>query len=273
MHEHLARAAAIGVACLLQAACNVSHLAGTSSSATSEGSTSAESKRLIQLAGDVEARGDYDTAAALYARAAEAPGASAEARLRLGNAHLKVGNYSAAREAFAKVLAADANNPEALLGFGTAQLKSGEIESSVRMLAAAAPKVNTPSAYNRWGTALMMAGRPNEALEAFERAQSLAPNDLDVATNMALAQALMGRTDEAVAAMQAVAQSPLAQPRHRANLIMVLGIAGRIDEAQAVNGPDLSPAQKRDLLARARKVRDATTPPAKARAIGLLRAA
>lgn len=272
MRKQFARAGAVGLVCLLQAACNTVDF-GANKLTPGESAASPESRRLMQLAGDVEARGDYETAAALYTRAAETSGNAAEAQLRLGNAHLKASNYPAARVAFTKVLEADSGNAEALFGLGTAQLKSGEIDNSIRTLTSASPLINTSSAYSRLGTALIMAGRSEEALNAFERAQSLAPNDLDVTANMAFAQVLVGRTDAAVAAMQTVVQSPLAQPRHRANLVMMLAIAGRVDEARAMTVPELSPAQKRDLLTRAKKVRDATSPPAKARAIGLLRAA
>jgi Flp pilus assembly protein TadD len=268
----LARAGAVGLLCVFQAACNTVDF-GAASLTAGESAASPEARRLMQLAGDVEARGEYETAAALYARAAETSGDGAEAQLRLGNAYLKAGNYPAARAAFVKVLATDSGNAEALFGFGTVQLKNGEIDDSVRTLTTASPLVNTSSAYSRLGTALIMAGRSDEALEAFARAQSLAPNDLDVTANMAFAQVLLGRNDEAVAAMQKVVQSPLAQTRHRANLLLMLAIAGRVDEARAMNVPGLSPGQKRDLLLRARKVRDAKSAPAKARAIGLLQAA
>jgi Flp pilus assembly protein TadD len=271
MRKRLARVGAVGLVCLLQAACNTVDF-GAIKPTAGESAASPEARRLIQLAGDVEARGDYETAAALYTRAGETGGDAAEAQLRLGSAHLKAGNYAAARTAFAKVLETDSGNAEALFGLGTAQLKSGDIENSVRTLTTAGPLVNTSSAYSRLGTAFIMAGRSDEALDAFERAQSLAPNDLDVTANMAFAQVLLGRTDAAIAAMQKVAESPLAQPRHRATLVMMLAIAGRVDEARAMNVPDLSPGQKRDLLTRAKKVRDAKSPPAKARAIGMLRA-
>src|SRR5262249_57715652 len=158
-------------------------------------------------------------------------------QLRLGEAQLKARNYTAASEAFAKVLTTDPEHPDALLGLGTAKLKSGDNEGSARTLGIACPLASAASACNRLGTALILLGRLDDALAAFERAQSLAPNDLDIKVNIALTQALAGRTHEAVAAMQNVAQSPLAQPRHQANLLMVLGIAGRLRGAKKVHDP------------------------------------
>jgi Flp pilus assembly protein TadD len=263
MRHRLVRAAIIASSCLLAAGCNTTQLA-------SDTSTTSPENRLLLLASDVEARGDHDTAMALYARAAETSGNSAEAQLRLGNAQLKTKNYAAASATFSKVLATDPNNPEALLGLGTAQLKQGDNEASVRTLGRACPLMNTASACNRHGTALILVGRLDEALAAFDRAQSLAPDDLDIKGNIALVQALSGRADEAVVVMREVAHAPLAKPRHRANLVMVLGLAGRFDEAGAVSVPDMTAAQKRDLLERARRARAAPTPIAKARAVGLL---
>lgn len=272
MRDQLARAGAAGLICLFAAGCSSATQLASESASKTDSVSRADTERLIHLADDVEARGDYDTSAALLARAAETSG-STEARLRLGKAQLKIGDYPGARDAFTKVLATDADNPEALLGLGTAQLKLGDAESGARTLALACPRVNTPIAYNRLGTSLAMLGRLDEALDAFQHAQSLAPNDLDIQVNVALTQALSGRSDEAIATMQQVVQSPVAQRRHRANLVMVLGIAGRTEEAKAVNVPDMSPAQKRDLLARAKKVHDTTDPLAKVRAVGLLNSA
>jgi len=266
MRNQPARFGAAILACLLLAGCITAQM-------DSETSLSPEQQRMLKLAGDVEARGDQHTALALYARAAENSGNATEAQLRLGHAQLKARNYAAANEAFAKVLTTEPEHPDALLGLGTAKLKSGDNEGSARTLGAACPLASAASACNRLGTALILLGRLDEALAAFDRAQSLAPNDLDIKVNTALTQALAGRTNEAVTAMRTVAQSPLAQPRHQANLVMVLGIAGQLDEARKVNVPDMSQAQRQDLLARAKKVREAPNPLAKARAIGLFSAA
>lgn len=267
MCDQLARAAAVSIVCLALAGCNTAGQLATESAAAPENS------RLAHLAADVEARGDYDTAAALYAQAAQTSGHAPDIQLRLGNAYLKTGEHAGAQQAFGKVLAGEPGNLEALVGFGTTQLRRGDLEGGARTLSTACPQVNTPTACNRLGTSLIMLGRLDAALEAFERARSLAPDDVDIKVNIALTQALSGRTDESVDVMQAIVQSPLAQPRHRANLVMVLGIARRLDEAKAVHLPDMTEAQKRALLARAKKAGEAPTPLAKARAIGLLTAA
>src|SRR5262249_42450761 len=102
MCEQFVRAGMAGPICRLMAGCSViQQLADQSStnadgknsssfglqSAENKGSLSSESKRLMQLAGEVESRGDYHTAAALYERAAQGSG-DVEVQLRLGNASL-----------------------------------------------------------------------------------------------------------------------------------------------------------------------------------------
>src|SRR5262245_41413199 len=127
MRDQFARFAATATLCALLAGCITAGQVANESASGPTSATSPESQRMIQLAGDVEARGEYETAAALYARAAATSGDATEAQLRRGNAHLKSGNYPGAREAFAKVLQTNPKDPEALLGLGTAQLKSNDV--------------------------------------------------------------------------------------------------------------------------------------------------
>ena len=73
MRKKFARTGAVGLICLLQAACNTVDF-GAIKPTLSDGGASPETSRLLQLASDVEAHGDYETAAALYTRAAETSG-------------------------------------------------------------------------------------------------------------------------------------------------------------------------------------------------------
>ncbi|MFC3691154.1 tetratricopeptide repeat protein [Chenggangzhangella methanolivorans] len=251
--------------------CSVAALAGCkTTSPTAEVVGTPEEARLVQLARDIEARGEPGTAVALYARAIEASGGSAAAYVRLGDAQAKAGDPDGARAAYQEALSRDPKHPGALLGVGTADLNAGAAEAAARRLSEAAPLVNTATAYNRLGAAYVMEGRAQEAAAAFQKARALDPSNIDIAGNLALAQALAGQTEAAVAGMQAAAQSPAAKGRHRRNLIVVLSLAGRYDEAQAVSVPDMSAKQKIDLLARVRKLQTISDPVARARAVGLV---
>ena len=74
-----------------------------------------------------------------------------------------------------------------MLGLGSAMMETGDIDAGMRALAQAAPLVNTSSAYNRLGVAQTFAGQTGQAQATFAQALKLAPGDLDVESNMALA--------------------------------------------------------------------------------------
>ena len=72
----------------------------------------------------------------------------------------------------------------------------------------AAPLVNSSAAYNRLGVAQTFAGQTAEAQATFARALKLAPGDLDVETNMALAAALEDNSATELQLVQKVAGEP-----------------------------------------------------------------
>jgi Flp pilus assembly protein TadD len=251
---------------LVLAAC-----ATTSTTPTGQAAfVSPEEARLVGLARDIESRGESGTALALYERAAEIAKESPAAQARLGEARLKVGDADGAAEAFEAALVRDQSFAPALLGLGTVKLNRGETAEAVRRLSVAAPQVKTATAYNRLGTALTLDGRPSEAKAAYATARQLDPQNIDIAANTALAEALSGEFEPAVQRMRAVAQSPLAKPRHHRNLIVVLTLAGRDAEATAVSAPDMNTRQKAAFVAQAKKLGAIVHLGERARAIGLM---
>ncbi|CAM0555098.1 tetratricopeptide repeat protein [Vreelandella titanicae] len=225
--------------------------------------------RLLNLAKDVDQQGDHATAAAMYERALEQNGPSADIQVRLGNALLASGEPQAAAEAFRAALAEDIHFAPALLGLGTAQLRLGQPESALRNLSLAAPELDSVAAWSRLGAAQALAGQPARAASAFANAVALEPRDLDAQANLALAEALAGENTQAIANMQRITGSPLAEERHFRNLILVLVLAGRSDEAQQVDIPDLSAANRLSLIASAEHIATLPDAAARARALGL----
>jgi Flp pilus assembly protein TadD len=63
-------------------------------------------------------------------------------------------------------------------------------------------KPEFPEAHNNLGSALMHAGRAEEALEHYQKAVQLRPNNADTYANLAVAYAAMHRSPEAIAAAQ-----------------------------------------------------------------------
>lgn len=225
--------------------------------------------RLLKLAKDVDQQGDHATAAAMYERALEQNGHSLDTQVRLGNALLASGQPQEAAEAFRAALSDDIHLAPALLGLGTAQLRLGQPESALRNLSQAAPELNSVAAWSRLGAAQALAGQPAQAASTFANAVALEPHNLDVQANLALAESLAGENTKAIADMRRITDSPLVETRHFRNLILVMVLAGRSNEAQQVAIPDLSTANRQALIASAERISalpDATT---RAQALGL----
>ena len=222
---------------------------------------------LLRLAGDIEARGSLETALPLYERAAAEPDASVAVQTRLADAYAKLGRYPEAEKAYRAALAKQADYGPALLGLGGVLVRTGRGEDGVAMLAKAAPLVNQATAYDRLGIAHMSLGQPREALACFEQAHAMAPKDIDIATNLALAAALAGQYDKAAALANEIAGAEKLRDYHRRNLILVLGIAGHPDEAKRAAGDVIDEAGVAQLLKQAQALRK--TPSSKSRALAL----
>lgn len=245
----------------------------TTSAENEKDEPSSGQKKLLSIAESIEAKGESATALALYERAAENAPGDVSLRVRVGNARLKAGDVEGAEEAFRAALQVNPQDAEALLGLGTAQLRKGETELAARTLIPAAQALNSVVAYNRLGTALVFSGNGAAAEEAFSKALSLQPANLDTTTNLALAQALSNDLPQAVMHMGNVIESPLAQRRHFVNYLIVLAMAGETEKARAFDVPDMPARQKNQILAKAAKLRSISDPARRAQEVGLLTSA
>lgn len=229
----------------------------------------ADGERLLRLAAEVDRRGDPSAAVALYERAAVLSNESPEVMVQLGEARLASGDAAGAARAFRGILARRPGDPQALLGLGTALLQTGEVSRASDALAQAAPLIGTATAYNRLGTAAMLAGRAEEGLAALTHAHGLAPENLDIGTNLALAQALGGRSTEAIETIGRVVHSPLARPSHLRQQLLVLTLAGQ-EQRVAAALPDLNAGERMSLIGKARAIKGLQDPADRARALGIL---
>lgn len=227
--------------------------------------------RLLSLAEQVKRGGDPASAIALYERAAELSDQAPEVMLALGDTRLVTGDASGAAQAFRAVLTRTPDDPQALLGLGTAELQQGRFDRAVRALQAAAPQINTAVAYNRLGTAYVLSGEFAEAQAAYGTALTHAAGDLDIRSNVALALALDGQAQRARAEAAAITESPLSEPHHMRQQMLVLTLLG--DDQSAARALAGLPATERDaLLTKARAIRSIKDPATRARAVGLLTA-
>jgi Flp pilus assembly protein TadD len=228
-----------------------------------------EQDGLMRVASDIEAQGQIAAALPIYEQAAAASN-DAPTQLRLGDAYMRAGKIDQAIQAYRAALAVAPDNPAALLGLGTALVRTGDVDGGVVALAKAAPIVNTMTAYNRLGVAQTLSGQFTQAHQSFDTASALAPDDLDIRTNLALAAALDGQETKAIDASRAVVTSPGAQARHRRNLMIVYGLLGRADEGRAAAPKGLSASDVKRLLTRATAIRAISDAKERARALGTI---
>lgn len=225
------------------------------------------SDSLLRIADQIEARGSVETALPLYERAASSPSADATTFTRLADAYAKIGRNSDAEQVYRSALVKRSDYGPALLGLGGVLLRTGRSEEGLVALVRGAPLVNQAPAYDRLGVAHMAMGQPREALASFEQAHTMAPADIDITTNLALAAAVSGQYDKAASLAKQINTTPDLKDYHRRNLVLILGIAGRAEDARLA-GTHLDPVIVDQLLGQARDLRAIASPKARALALG-----
>lgn len=235
---------AIALGCAALAGCadppgyDVPHASGQSTSGQLVGDDNSI-ETLVRLGDFTMSRGQIPAAISLYRRAHSAAPGKVLPLEKLGRAFATIGSHEEAAGAFRTLLEIDPVNAIGLRGLGNAYLALNEPDLALPNLEAAVAVSDDPSSYSSLGVALDMAGRHQDALDAYGNALQLAPGDLDIATNMAISLSLSDRHDEAVQLMRRTASAPTATVRHRQNLALIYGLANRTDDARATARIDL----------------------------------
>ncbi|NJM34466.1 MAG: tetratricopeptide repeat protein [Rhodomicrobium sp.] len=228
---------------------------------------------LLRLGKEIEGKGSVVTALPLYEKAAADPNAGAEVHVALGDAYTKLNRDGEAADAYRKALVKSPNDSYALFGLGSMLIRSGQVSTGLDMLLKAVPRVNTPEAYDRLGVAYIMAGQPREALASFEQAYGMNRNDPDIASNVALAAALLGQDARAVSLAQHTLTYTDIKPYHRRNLILALAISGKPETARSSSSGFFESDDLDALLGRAEQIRKLSNPRERAIALGTIRLA
>lgn len=188
--------------------------------------------------------------AAFWSAELEADPRDAEAGVGLSQALRALGRYDDAAAASARVLISHPNDVEALLETARVQLARGEgffaIEPA-KTAAAAAPRDWRPQSL--LGVALEQSKRDDEALVAHRQAVALAPNEAAPAANLAMYLAGHGDLAGAEVLLRKAAAMPSATIQTRQNLALVVGLQGRVDEAEKLARQDLPPQMVDNNLA------------------------
>lgn len=229
-----------------------------------------QAEELAKQARDVESK-SRDTALVLYHQAVTVSGEAPSAYMRLAEACMRMHRWQDAVEAYSKAAKGAPDDAEVQLGLGTALVRDGQLKDGIAALSRAAPVVATGAAYNRLGVAQTMAGDFSQAQAAYEQGLTVAPEDLDIATNLAIAAALGEDAQKAGEAAARVAGSPGATAVHRRNLVIVYGMIGRSSsDARAVAPNELSAAEFQKLYERAAAIRKIADPARRAQAVGTI---
>jgi tetratricopeptide (TPR) repeat protein len=123
--------------------------------------------------------------------------------LRLGAAHLAAGHYAEAEKVFRDLVAAGDPLPTGYIGLAQVLLRTGRAEEAAAELTDAGQKLgpNFLISYFR-GLAHDRAGKPSEAMMAFQEAVRLNSNSAEVHLSLGKTELALGRVSDAIAELQ-----------------------------------------------------------------------
>lgn len=180
--------------------------------------------------------------AAFWAREAEADPTDWEASVRLAAALRALERWEEAATAADRVLVTQPANVEALLEAARARIGGDQGFYALDFLnkaAAAAPRDWRP--HSLMGVAMEQTKRPDDARAEYARALQLSPDNPAVLSNLALMAAKAGDKAQAETLLRKAVAQPSATIRERQNLALVLGLSGRVGEAEQLIRRDLPP--------------------------------
>lgn len=195
-------------------------------------------------------RADPLTRMAFWSTEAERDGRDVEAGVNLAQALRALGRYDEAADAAARILIVAPDNYDALMESARADVARGQgfyaIEPG-RKAAALQPRDWRPPSL--LGVAYEQAKRDDEALAAHRQAVALAPGEAVPLTNLAMHLASTGDLKGSETALRQAAALPTATIQVRQNLALVVGLQGRLDEAEKLARQDLPPESVDNNLA------------------------
>ena len=189
-----------------------------------------------------ELRADPLSQAAFFARQFEHDATNAKLGLYLSNAQRAMGRYDDAAATAHTVLLFAPDNTDVLLAAARAHIEGGNGFYAIDLLKRLnGLKTNDWQAWSLLGVAYDQTKRPDDALAAWQTALKLSPNNPAVLTNMAMAHVAAGDFAGAEPMLRtAVAQKDVTF-QERQDLALVLGLEGKMPEAEKLLRQDLPP--------------------------------
>jgi Flp pilus assembly protein TadD len=144
---------------------------------------------------------------------------------------------------------------ELMAAYGKALLDNGRAKEASEVLARAhRPDRPDWRILSAQGAAADQMGDPALAQKYYEAALRLAPGEPTVMSNLGLSYALSARLADGERVLSEAAASPRADKRVRKNLALVLGLQGRLKEAEAMLRKDQSPEETAATLSSFRRM-------------------
>jgi Flp pilus assembly protein TadD len=243
---------------------------GESKTAALDGSAEDRAGKLVRVAEKALEAGDVVSALRMYQRAFEADPSNVAPLVAGADILLAAGRLEEAQQALALALARDPANAQVHAGLGALRLQLGDYDAareSYRTALAAGFK--EAHVFNGLALALDLSGRHAEAQAVYHEGLALYPDHLALLNNFGLSLALTDDLRGARDALSKVAESPFAEPRHRQNLALVLGLLGETEDARRLALRDLPPEAAEANLAYYTRLRANPRREAIAEALGL----
>jgi Flp pilus assembly protein TadD len=236
---------------LMGASAHAAETPARAASAQAEAQAATAAPRKASPAQRAEARRmDPLARAAFWGSEFENDNRDVEAGVALTQALRGLGRYDEAIATIAKVIVVDPNTVEGLLEQARAQIARGQgfyaIEPA-RHAASLAPRDWRPQSL--LGVAYEQAQRDDEADVAHRQAVALAPNEAAANANYAMHLAARGDLPGAEALLRRAVAMPATTIQIRQNLALVIGLQGRIGEAEKLARQDLPPESVENNLA------------------------
>lgn len=217
----------------------------SSTSATATPPATAQAERPLPASAEqreVARRLDPLARAAFWARETSLDASDPEAAIGLSQALRELGRAQEAAEPVRALLAARPDNLEGLLELARVYLTLSQgfyaIEPAQKARSLAPRDWRAPGLL---AIAFEQAQRDDEALRAHREAIAIAPDNPAPLTNLGMFLAGRGQIEEAERILQQASALPGADARTRQNLALVLGLQGRLGEAEALARRDLPP--------------------------------
>lgn len=233
---------------LLTGSCSSSIFEANTSKTSRVAETLRSPKALVSMGDTTWRGGDVASAARFYQAATKVAPNDPVPAFRLGRALQAMGAHKAAADQFRRVLELSPDDGEAKRQLANTLISLDDPKSSIKLFQEIIAENGDHRAFNGLGVALDMTGKHKEALAAYRAGLAKQPESLSLKNNIALSMAIAGNYDDAAKVLRHVASDPRATPRHRQNLALVYGLAGKETAAARMARVDLDgPSVQRNL--------------------------